>query len=567
MLLGSGSWKGSYFVSNYDEPAYSAYVSALINGEPRKNDPFLGLADSSETPQPETLYSIQFIPPYAIAIPARILGLSATTSFIILMPLMAFISFFAIRRLIMEATGDEIAGAVGPLIVLFFGTAVAFQGELRFLIEGRVLTDFLPFLRRYQPGLSFPLFFIFCLFAVRSVRSDDRTRNLIYAAAAGGVFAVLVFSYFYLWTAAAAWFGLYLLLGALLDRERLMASIRTAAVVSAIGIAALIPYFYLLGQRSPNLDSVQLLAFTRMPILDSPSMIFGLIVAGASILLLKRAGNSRKLLFVLSLALTPVVLFNQQLITGRSLQPVHYELFIANYLVLTAAVVLVFGFLSARDSADGSSWLKKAAAYAGIAAFAWGIFEAYGSTSRNMTPAAIRDASYPVLQAASQDNVERPVVLATNFVTADIIPSIGDLRPLWNPHSSSAGGIDVEQNKRLFRQFLYLSGFSPQELEAALREGSFEVTAAVFGSERALPALSGGAAAILDTEIRSAVADYAKFVNEMDDVEALKPVLTHVIVPAKAEPDLRNLDRWYTRDAGRDLGLFRLYRVSPRSAP
>lgn len=55
-------WNGSYFVSNYDEVAYSAYVNALINGEPRKNDPFLGVRDTVDTPQPETLYSIQFIP-------------------------------------------------------------------------------------------------------------------------------------------------------------------------------------------------------------------------------------------------------------------------------------------------------------------------------------------------------------------------------------------------------------------------------------------------------------------------------------------------------------------------
>ena len=34
---------GAYFVSNYDEVAYSAYVNSLIAGRPRTNDPFTGM--------------------------------------------------------------------------------------------------------------------------------------------------------------------------------------------------------------------------------------------------------------------------------------------------------------------------------------------------------------------------------------------------------------------------------------------------------------------------------------------------------------------------------------------
>jgi hypothetical protein len=42
-----------------------------------------------------------------------------------------------------------------------------------------------------------------------------------------------------------------------------------------------------------------------------------------------------------SFAVTPFLLFNQQVVTGRSLQPFHYEEFAANYWVALAAVMLI----------------------------------------------------------------------------------------------------------------------------------------------------------------------------------------------------------------------------------
>lgn len=54
--------------------AYASYLKALIDGRPRKNDPYTGRDDSADHPQPESLFSIQFAGPYTIAILARISG-------------------------------------------------------------------------------------------------------------------------------------------------------------------------------------------------------------------------------------------------------------------------------------------------------------------------------------------------------------------------------------------------------------------------------------------------------------------------------------------------------------
>jgi len=67
-----GDWQGHYAYNDIDEVAYAAYLKALIDGRPRKNDPYTGRDESPGSPQPESLFSIQFAAPYAVAIPARI---------------------------------------------------------------------------------------------------------------------------------------------------------------------------------------------------------------------------------------------------------------------------------------------------------------------------------------------------------------------------------------------------------------------------------------------------------------------------------------------------------------
>src|SRR4051794_22332832 len=78
VYLRGAEWNGQYAYNDIDEVAYASYLKALIDGRPRKNDPYTGRDDSAADPQPESLFSIQFAGPYTIAIPARIFGIPAT---------------------------------------------------------------------------------------------------------------------------------------------------------------------------------------------------------------------------------------------------------------------------------------------------------------------------------------------------------------------------------------------------------------------------------------------------------------------------------------------------------
>lgn len=53
-------WNGVFASNDLDEAAYASYLQALIDGRPRKNDPYSGRDQTPEDPQYESIFSIQF---------------------------------------------------------------------------------------------------------------------------------------------------------------------------------------------------------------------------------------------------------------------------------------------------------------------------------------------------------------------------------------------------------------------------------------------------------------------------------------------------------------------------
>src|SRR5205807_9054842 len=236
------AWQGTYAVVQADEPVYAAYLNALIEGRPRRNNPLNNLdTEPDGRPLAESYFSIQFVPAYMLALPARALGLTAPQVFMLLAPLMAFLTTLALFWLLTILTGDERLASVGALIVLCFGTLAAGQGAGRLLIGFRTWYDYFPFLRRYQPAPTFPLFFLFCACVWRALTCNLRCARR-YATLAGLLFALLVFSYFYLWTAAAAWLACLLILWLIARRTSVRELTTRLAPIITLALAALVPY-------------------------------------------------------------------------------------------------------------------------------------------------------------------------------------------------------------------------------------------------------------------------------------------------------------------------------------
>lgn len=560
------AWEGSYAAVNYDEVAYSAYISALIDGKPRKYDPMMGVEHEHES-----IYSLQFIPAYAIAIPARVLGISALNAFIILQILIAIFCSLAIFYLLRTVTGDDILASAGVLFVLCLGTVITYEGALSELTGGSLVIEFHPFLRRYQPGLAFPLFFLMCAAVWKAFTSEDAKR-IRAAIVAGVLFAILVFSYFYLWTTAAAWLACFFAVALIVGRSAKKATLVNGLIVAGVGVAALLPYFWMLSQRSKKSDASQLLALTHAPDLTAPIVIIGIIAIIVAVVLgLKGRIDARSpaAIFAYAFLLTPFVVMNQQVITGRSLQPVHYEIFIANYGLLTGIVILIWLAFKGKviEEVGAIAAPHKAWVYLGIAAALWGFYESSHATGRNSGMVMVRDLVTPAakyIRESSVASTEPIVVHSPNAITASYFPTIVTGRILWSPHLISGGVVSEEESKQQFYRFLYFSGFTQTELKSALDTRWFEVTAAIFGGGRALPQLGGINHPITNEEIAQETAKYRTFTETLTSTEAHTPSLTHLVVLEAEPPNLGNIDRWYNRDEGHVAGLFRIYRLTPK---
>jgi hypothetical protein len=575
MLSARGrEWNGSYAEIHGDEWVYSAYVQALIDGRPRRNDPYTGRDDRPGDPQPESLFSIQFVPAYMIAAPAKLLRLSSSTAFIVLGILAPFLSCLAICWLIFNLTSDPKLAAAGSVVVLCLGGLAAGEGIIHLVVSGDQYS-FIPFLRRFEPSAPFPLFFLFCTFVWKSLQTD-RKRAYSWAAMAGLTLVLLIFSYFFLWTSAVAWLACLAVLLVIANR----ASLRTHAIpfliIISVTLAGLVPYLILLSHRSATMDAGQKLTISHAPDLFRVPELLGAIV----IIMLVLAHLRRRIVwrtpecvFTVALALMSFAVFNQQVITGRSLQPFHYESFIANYLALIALIIASVIIWRGREGST-KQLRYRIVGWIVFVSLWWAAIEIMAPTAVIKKDNLFIDRAAAVCQRLRErgkidapignpDSDPVPLVLATDNKIAVILPTFAPQAVLWAPHFDFLNLRPGESRQR-FYEYLYYTGVEENKLTKDLREPMSTVAAAAFGHERVIPDLAVKPKPITDEEIASQVSEYKTFYSSFSRDQAAQHILSYVIVPIDGGPDLKNLDRWYQRDQGERVGGYILYRVQLR---
>lgn len=625
LYLRGDDWNGHYAYNDIDEVAYASYARALIDGRPRRNDPYSGRDDSPETPQPESLFSIQFAAPYTIAIPARVFGIGTPWAMTLSGAFAGFLAALATFWLLFRLTGSNWYAMAGTLVVFAGGALFAGEGALPEIAWDGFSYPYFPGFRRYIPAMGMPA--IFALFGLvwkllsnkQLAVSDERPavssqpeepNNELHEihekhetnpnpvattpgsdktppAYAGGSdaarvafgllavisFAYCVYSYFYIWTTAAAWLACVGLGWLIVRPEGWKRDLKPLAVVGAGCIAVLIPYGYLLSKRADTLDHVQLLIYTRAPdLFRLPEYIslavLLLLIYGLSSGVI--AMKDRSTLFALSLALVPIVIFNQQIITGRSLQPIHYQVFIGNYVAGLALMVTV-GVLWRRRLEQGRFVPKIACAVIALAAIVWGFFESH-YTVRVLDEANIeRDKALPVgrrLEDLAKNNPDphRMTVLSYDGLFADDMPSIAPQNILWARHQHIFAGLSWQENKERYYQFLYYSNVNAKGLDYLLKN-DFVSQIALFGWGRHSDRLSFDAKPLTYREIAEEVGLYGEYIENFSAVQASNPVISYVVVPNAGATDLSKLEEWYELAEAETVGEHTIYRAILRGGP
>jgi hypothetical protein len=566
-------WNGAYVSPQGDEPLYSGYINALIDGRKRKNDPFGARDDSAAMPLPESLFSIQFVPAYLISLPARVLGVSASTAFIVLIGVAALLSSLSVFLLLECVTGDPPFAAAGSLLVLCLGALAGGHGLVGVLLRDDLSIASLPFLRRYQPAAVFPLLFVLQILVWYGLTPQTKRGARLFAILAGIALAVLMFSYLYLWTAAAAWLACVGVLWFCLRPSDWRNTGAVFLTIGAIAVVALVPYVYLIVHRATTLDSRVTLISTHSPdLLRVPEMVGAVILLVLIILLSSRKieRTDSRVIYAASLALLPFVVFNQQILTGKIMQVYHFEAFVVNYCSLVGLLITV-KLLRRSITSRMLVWMA-------ALSLSWGFIEV-GLPSRLLSvPAAIaKDQIIPVLlrlkELSNQDGTLADLQSqgqSSNLVFSPTFAVI-TLLPTWTPQGTllDLTGVDCrsvtqEEQKRFFYMHLYYSKVETEEFRQLLNSMDQYSRNIIFGHERLFPALSSHFETIQPDEIEREVQSYQTYVNSYSREEVIRRPIAYAVVP-KGDFDFANLDRWYERDDGERVGSYTLYRLKLRN--
>ncbi len=565
-------FQGVYATYDLDETAYAAYLQALIDERPRRNDPYTGRDDLPNEPQPESIFSIQFVTAYPVALAARAAGVTASDTMPAISAVSAILTALAIFYLIYLFCGNALRSLAGTVTVVAGGALISWIGVVNTFYEGGVAYPYLPLFRRHIPSLSFPFMFGFVAFIYSALRARGRSR-IAYAGLAAACFAVLVYSYFYLWTATLAIVGLTALILMLWKaKERGNDLVLIWSVGAALAVV-LIPYIYLLSHRNTTADAAQLLVLTHRPDLWRNIEIIGVVAAAISLACgLWKLGPFDRLRssMIASFGLTAAVVFNQQVVTGRSLQPFHYEYYSVNYVVLLAVVLTVIGIV--QHIFASRLYLRTGfAVILLIAATGWGSLETIRTAALWDDLNIERDQAVQVNQAmrkiglGSAIDPRSLVSLNLDSLQGDSQPTISRISVLWARHQHAfAGLVSNEESKLRYYQYLYYQGLDGKWLHHALT-GCTDIEACMmlFGWDRFNPTLSSNARPVTRPEIDAEAAKFEKFALSFGPNEAFSPTLSF-LVARKGAPIHENLEKWYEAGNGEDHGDFTIYRLTPR---
>src|SRR6266545_3790287 len=575
-LVRGRDWNGAYVTLQGDEPLYSAYINSLIDGRARRNDPFAARDNTAQSPIPESTFSIQFIPAYVLAFLARIFGASASTALIILLGVAGLLASLSVFWLLNSVVADRHLAAAGILFVLCLGGLAGGHGLVGLLLKTDLSIPSLAFLRRYQPAAAFPLFFVFITLVWRALTNKSKRATRVAAFLAGLTLAVLVFSYLYLWTTAAAWLvciGLLWLYFRPADRLKALSVLTTIGAMAALALA---PYAYLVSHRAATLDEHQTLASTHQPDFFRIPEILGALILVMIVIAIRRRRIQRAeapTLFAASLGLLSFLVFNQQILTGKTMQSYHYEAFILNYSVLVG-LLLTVGLLWKPLPGRLLGWVA-------VLCFSWGLVEVGLPSRLNTVPAAIVDDQIvPVLlrlkQLSNEDGTLAGIRADGKASTIVFSPrlAVAVLEPTWTSQGTliDMGGVDFgsvsrEERKEFFYMHLYYSQADIGALRKALNgipddpTMTYYARSVIFGHDRIVPALSGHFKPIQPDEIEQEIHAYQAYANSFSREQVLKRPVTYAVIPADSNFDFTNLDRWYERDVGERVGSYTLYHV------
>lgn len=339
-------YAGIHFIAAVDETTYLSRISRVLAGSYR-----LGNAMIWEHRDDPFTYAP--LPEYVEGTIGRALGLSIAGVDIVATALLPPVIFGLFFLLVRDLTGRFGLGLVGGLVLTFGQYLVAKQTPL---FQGRLHDPSFPhslqFVRPVSPQFHYVVFLLalWLLYRVYAARAGPKGR-----IAAGLTWGLAFYLNFFFWTFLAAGLVLWTL-EAVARGERW----RWQAALSVLVIGVLVGSYYFVnaawataleGFAEASLRGGVI--YTRQPILPALHIAW-LVLFGAWFVSHRGHVPAR---FVLVFLVAGLLCLNQQLLTGRTVQPFHWETQTNKVLMLLALFMMTGAGLS-RLEAGSVAWRR-----------------------------------------------------------------------------------------------------------------------------------------------------------------------------------------------------------------
>lgn len=271
----------------------------------------------------------------------KIFSLDINNTILLSRFILPFVVFLLIYSFVFLFSRDKFA-ALCSAAVLLLADSVLRPFGISQIFQGVSPDSFLRIARPVNPGLIYIFFFGFLI----SFWLFYKKRDWRYGVASVVLLGLNFYNYFYSWTFLYAFGGLLVLL--ILFQKRWQEAMKIGSVFAGALVIA-IPYGINLYRVALH-SAYEEVSLRFGVVLTHAPLFVGVVVVGALIVFFLGfpKEDKEKYLFGLALLLAPFVTMNQQLLTGKVLQPAHYHWFFHRPIAVIIVFVVIFYLLSQR---------------------------------------------------------------------------------------------------------------------------------------------------------------------------------------------------------------------------
>lgn len=269
----------------------------------------------------------------------QIFGLNLANTVLLERFVFPAVIFLFVYALVFLLSKRKIISLLASATVLLSTELLSPAALWNLLIHQKADEHFLPFSHLISPQTHLLFFFGFLLFFWLFLDKE----KTIYGIISSIVFGLSFYTYPYTWTFLGAFLGVLLII--FLWQKNWLWLKRIIWLFLGAGIMAL-PFFWNLWQaiRFPTYSEVSI----RFGLIEGRQPSLGIIMAVLLFIFLLFFARQplKRFIFCLALVLAPLIVLNQQLITGRSIIPAHYHWYFHRPLFIIILLIIIFEWLA-----------------------------------------------------------------------------------------------------------------------------------------------------------------------------------------------------------------------------